>query len=731
MVKNKIFIMFSIIIFFLKVLFPIVSLSDNEINNLTQTTQENVVNENLNNIQDIIDDDTDNESFNSSQDLNNIKNKTTENYFNNNALKKSVTLYNDNNVQTIEDGEYKIRYARDKNKTIYEANNANIKIKTDYKTLQNRFQITYLGDGYYKIKSLKTGKCLDVENAGMANGTNVRTWTDNGSDAQKWIIKDAGNGNYNIISKCNDLNLDVWCAFTDDGTNIQMYENNKGIAQKFTFEKVVHEKGVKNIDNGLYKIIYANDKSKVISISNKNTIISNDKDFRNQSFQITYLGDGYYKIKSLKFEKCLDVKDSGMGNGTNARIWADNGADAQKWIIKDAGNGTYNIISKCNDLCLDVAEASTRDGANVQLFESNGTIAQKFIFEKTIPHVIDDGIYEIASAVNPNYVLDVNSAAKYDYANIQIWNRLDVRNQKFRITYVEDGYYMIQALHSGKVLDVAGAGTKNGTNVQQFQYNNSNAQKWLIKDIGDGTYNLISKCNNLYIDISDSILQNGVNVSVCNQNGTKKQAFYIKETTPKFLEGIDVSYSQGKIDWNTVKNSGIDFAIIRCGYGQDIISQDDMLFSRNVAECERLGIPYGVYIYSYALNEANASSEADHTLRLLRQANANPTLGVWFDMEDADGYKSRYGMPSNETLVNICKTYCDKINQNGYKAGIYASLYWLENQLNNSQLDQYDVWVAHWADKCGYNKPYIMWQYTSTGIVNGILKEVDRDILYK
>ena len=201
-----------------------------------------------------------------------------------------------------------------------------------------------------------------------------------------------------------------------------------------------------------------------------------------------------------------------------------------------------------------------------------------------------------------------------------------------------------------------------------------------------------------------------------------------EEEKKETLKGIDVSVHNGIVDWVTVKNSGIDFAILRCGYGENITSQDDKYFVRNMNECERLGIKYGVYIYSYALNENGAISEANHVLRLIKGHNI--AYGVWFDMEDADGYKERKGMPSNATLVNICKTFCDKIRANGYDVGIYASYYWFVAILNDQKLDEYDKWVAQWSSRCSYQKPYKMWQYTATGSVNGISGNVDMNYLY-
>ena len=193
--------------------------------------------------------------------------------------------------------------------------------------------------------------------------------------------------------------------------------------------------------------------------------------------------------------------------------------------------------------------------------------------------------------------------------------------------------------------------------------------------------------------------------------------------------GIDVSHHNGKIDWEKVKNAGIEFAIIRVGYGQDIESQDDRMFKYNISECERLGIPYGVYIYSYALNVEHAKSEADHVLRLIK--GHNPQYGIWYDLED-DDYKVQHGMPSNETFVDIAETFCERIKANGYEnVGIYANIYWLEYKINSPRLDKYDKWVAQWSDECTYKKDYVMWQYTDKGKIDGIDGYVDMNICYR
>ena len=204
-------------------------------------------------------------------------------------------------------------------------------------------------------------------------------------------------------------------------------------------------------------------------------------------------------------------------------------------------------------------------------------------------------------------------------------------------------------------------------------------------------------------------------------NGKTKEVNIVINLFDNYLLGIDVSHNNGNINWEEVKKSGIDFVIIRVGYGQNYSSQDDRCFIKNISECERLGIPYGVYLYSYAQNVNNASSEADHMLRLIR--GYNPVYGIWYDLEEEN---------RNVDYVGIATTFCEKIKANGYNnVGIYASLSWFNSKLNDSRLDQYSKWVAQWGESCTYNKPYRIWQYTASGSINGINGNVDMDILYK
>ncbi len=187
--------------------------------------------------------------------------------------------------------------------------------------------------------------------------------------------------------------------------------------------------------------------------------------------------------------------------------------------------------------------------------------------------------------------------------------------------------------------------------------------------------------------------------------------------------GIDVSHHQGVIDWDTVAKH-IDFAIIRCGYGSDIESQDDRQWRANVEACTRLKIPFGVYIYSYATNAEQARSEAQHVLRLLK--GYQPSLPVYLDLEDD---LIAQNCTKEQILANT-EVFCNMIEKAGYTPGIYANTNWWNTYLTSAQYDKWDRWVARYHTELNFNRPYSMWQYTSEGTVPGITGDVDLNYRY-
>ena len=187
--------------------------------------------------------------------------------------------------------------------------------------------------------------------------------------------------------------------------------------------------------------------------------------------------------------------------------------------------------------------------------------------------------------------------------------------------------------------------------------------------------------------------------------------------------GIDVSNFQGTIDWNQVKAAGIEFAILKVG---PVYGKPDSTFERNATECERLGIPYGVYYYSYARSVADANKEADRTLAWL--GGHHPSLPVYYDLEDS--YILEDSNFSKDKLAQIAQTFCNRMEAVGFKSGIYANLNWFNNYLNSPSLNGYDHWVAQYNWRCDYAGSYSFWQYSSSGNVPGVTGSCDMNYCF-
>ena len=190
------------------------------------------------------------------------------------------------------------------------------------------------------------------------------------------------------------------------------------------------------------------------------------------------------------------------------------------------------------------------------------------------------------------------------------------------------------------------------------------------------------------------------------------------------LRGIDVSEWQGAIDWDKVKNSGIEFAIIRTGYGRGG-NQADEYYVRNVKGAKKAGIKVGLYHYSYAESPEDAVKEAEFCLRIID--NEKLDLPIYFDIED-DSISNKN---DNETRTQMCINFCSTIEKAGYWAGIYANKNWFDNYLDYDQLKaRYTIWLAHY----GIDSPSLdcdIWQYTSSGKVDGISGKVDMNYMYR
>ena len=189
--------------------------------------------------------------------------------------------------------------------------------------------------------------------------------------------------------------------------------------------------------------------------------------------------------------------------------------------------------------------------------------------------------------------------------------------------------------------------------------------------------------------------------------------------------GIDVSSWQSDIDFKKVKDSGVEFVIIRIGFGHkkgEIIY--DNRFSEYLKSAKENGLRVGLYFYSYAKNVKESSEQAKWIIEALNGESLD--LPIAFDWEIFGGFNN-YNLSLTD-LNLIGETFIKKINSAGYEGMLYSSKYYLENMWN---LNEYKTWLAHYIDKTNYKGEYYIWQLSNTGKVNGIKGDVDLDILYK
>lgn len=190
------------------------------------------------------------------------------------------------------------------------------------------------------------------------------------------------------------------------------------------------------------------------------------------------------------------------------------------------------------------------------------------------------------------------------------------------------------------------------------------------------------------------------------------------------IKGIDVSYAQGNVDWEEVKRAGIEFVMIRAGYGREI-SQKDSLFESHYAGAKKAGLKVGAYWYSYAKDVDGARKEAETCLKVI--AGKQFDYPVVYDLEDPTQRKL-----SKDTLSDMAVAFLDAVERAGYFAMLYANLDWLRNKLDYNKIKRFSIWLAQWREGGHtYEHDLGMWQYTSSGKVPGISGRVDMDIAYK
>ncbi len=483
----------------------------------------------------------------------------------------------------------------------------------------------------------------------------------------------------NLVSPAAIKKVRVWVWNNEKGKDSAKWYTAKKKGSYWTFDFSAMNHGYQS---GKYKfrvkvwdergvIAYLPDKSKTIHV-NTNVSMKIKANSTQSKYTIT--------VQNVRYSKPVER--------VQVAVWSENnGTDDKKvYTAVDKGEGTYTAtvpISKHKDSGTYYAytyvtlEGSSKKLVQKKTFNVKGITAQNITFSYQ-----DDE----KGSVQVN-VLGVSSPAEIKKVEIRAHTSKNGADDLVKSEAVNvNGIYR-------KTISVADHKYENGKYKIQVYITDA---RGIVKQLNTRTIEL--KCSQAYKD----------------------------KTT---FAGIDVSKFQGNIDWNRVKAAGIDFVIIRAGYrGYQYGSVvEDPYFETNIKGALAAGIDVGVYFFSQAITEQEAREEAQWTLQKI--APYKITYPVVIDTEYVAGGRANSMGAMQRT--NVMNAFCTEVKNAGYTPMIYASKSWLENNLVMGYLNQYDVWLARYAAAPEYTGPFTIWQYSSTGTVDGITGYVDRNIGYK
>lgn len=319
-----------------------------------------------------------------------------------------------------------------------------------------------------------------------------------------------------------------------------------------------------------------------------------------QQFKVSHDSQGYVTFTNVKSGRVLDLNGAVVKDAGNIQQYTSNGTRAQKWIVKQDGNG-YVVMSAINpNYILDLSGGSVRNGSNVQIYSAKGSNSQRWNITKYVSkeqrinnlaaqnkNAISDGVYEIRSAKNNNYTLDVNSASSRNGANIQLYLRNGTQAQAFRASHDSQGFVTFTNVNSGKVIDLDGAITKNGRNIHQYASNGTRAQKWIVQKSGLG-YAIVSAIDTSFaLDIRNGTVYSGSNIQLYKSNNTAAQQWNFSKYVTE----------RERCDSYAIQNKD------RMADGVYYIKNQNVGFALDVADGSLYG---GANVQLYSFNRTNA-----------------------------------------------------------------------------------------------------------------------------
>jgi len=230
----------------------------------------------------------------------------------------------------------------------------------------------------------------------------------------------------------------------------------------------------------------------------------------------------------------------------------------------------------------------------------------------------------------------------------------------------------------------------------------------------------------------EGALFNDYDMSLLETDEKKHKALFDQNGNKRSRFGIDVSSYQQNIDWQAVKADGVEFAMLRIGYRGYETGQlcEDKYFRRNLEGAKAADIDTGVYFFSQAITEAEAAEEADYVISLLAETNAELEMPVVFDWEfPTDEDPARTEGLSGDVQTACCRAFCDKIREAGYEPMYYSTINTAIFRYDMGVLSDIPLWLAEYKADTSFVYDYRMWQYSCSGVVDGIEGLVDLNIL--
>ncbi|MCR4842903.1 MAG: glycoside hydrolase family 25 protein [Eubacterium sp.] len=278
---------------------------------------------------------------------------------------------------------------------------------------------------------------------------------------------------------------------------------------------------------------------------------------------------------------------------------------------------------------------------------------------------------------------------------------------------------LMGALLAGCLL-IAGCGCGSGSSGDSAASSDASSQSiFTFRDVLGNSYEA-------YLDMAAALCPYDESLFVVDGS----DASYEDDTYTSWM-GVDVSYHQGDIDWETVRADGYTFAIIRVGYrgyGEEGSLNEDEKFAEYAAQAKAAGLKVGFYFFSQAINEDEALEEAQFVISLLEREGLDPELPVFFDPENISDDEARTDDVSGEQFTANAKIFCETIENSGYDSGVYANMYWEAYTLDMGELADYTMWYADYESIPQSPYAFSFWQYSESSSVSGISTECDTNL---